>query len=362
MKLFETMTAEGHEEVVFWHDRASGLRAIVAIHDTTLGPSLGGTRMLPYPSEQVALEDVLRLSRAMTYKNAAAGLDFGGGKAVIIGDPAKDKSEALFRAYGRLVETLGGRYVTTTDVGTMTPDLDIIRSETTFVTGTSPAYGGSGDTSVLTGRTVYQGMRASADEAWGAPELRGRTVAVQGAGKVGWHLMELLHADGATLVVTDVNAKAAERAVVAFGARSVAPDALYDEACDVFSPNALGGSISEQNVPRLKCRIVCGGANNQLATPKDMQRLSDRGILYAPDFIVNSGGVINIADEAMGYNRDRAFAKGDAVFETTRRIFAIAREQQISTEAAAEHFAEERMRTLAGVHRTLVPNRSPIPR
>ncbi len=362
MQLFDEMSAAGHEQVVFWHDRASGLRAIVAIHDTTLGPGLGGTRMLPYASDREALTDVLRLSRAMTYKNAAAGLDFGGGKAVIIGDPAKGKSEALLRAYGRLVETLGGRYVTTTDVGTTTDDLNIIQRETRFVTGTAPAFGGSGDTSILTGHTVHLGMQAAAKVAWGTPDLSGRTIAVQGAGKVGRHLMALLHAEGARIVVCDMTEAYAQRAAEEFGARIVGIEEIYDVECDVFSPNALGASLNAQTIPRLRCRLVCGGANNQLARPEDAQRLEERGILYAPDFIVNSGGVINVAEETRGYNEGRAHVHADRVFETTLRIFAIAREQGVLTEQAAEQYAEERLRTLDAVHRPLVPGRSPIPR
>ncbi len=362
MELFEAMSSSGHEEVVFWRDRATGLRAIVAIHDTTLGPGLGGTRMYPYPSEQAALEDVLRLSEAMTYKNAAAGLDFGGGKAVIIGNPATNKSEALFRAYGRLIETLNGRYLTTTDVGTTTADLNIISSETRFVTGTAPSYGGSGDTSILTGLTVYLGMRAAAQVAWGSPELRGRTVALQGTGKVGWHLMELLRETGAKLVVTDVNAEQLNRVAAAFNAQVVGIDEIYDVPCDVFSPNALGGSINAGTVPRLRCSVVCGGANNQLATPEDCKRLQDRGILYAPDFIVNAGGVINIADEVNGYNAERAHARGELVFQTTLHVLAVARERGITTAAAAESYAKARISALNQVHSSYLAGHSPFPR
>ena len=362
MKLFEDMCFGGHEQVVFWSDPGTGLRAIVAIHDTTLGPGLGGTRMYPYASEHEALTDVLRLSRAMTYKNAAAGLDFGGGKAVIIGDSTKDKSEALMRSYGRLVETLNGRYVTTTDVGTTTNDLNIISLETRFVTGTSPAYGGSGDTSMLTGLTVYVGMRAAAKVKWGEPDLAGRTVAVQGTGKVGWHLMENLYAEGAKLIVTDVNREQVQNAASTFGARVVGTDEIYDVECDIFSPNALGASINYNTVPRLKCEIVCGGANNQLETPEDGEALARRGILYAPDFIVNSGGVINVADESLGYNAERARARGEGVFDTTLRILTQAKERGITPNEAAEAYAVSRIKLLNKVHSTFLPGHSPIPR
>jgi len=365
MDLFTSMAELGHEEVAFWRDRATGLRAIVAIHDTTLGPGLGGTRMYPYKTEHDALTDVLRLARAMTYKCAGAGLDFGGGKAVIIGDPATDKSEAFLRAYGRFIETLGGRYVTTTDVGTTVDDLNVISSETRFVTGTSPAFGGSGDTSILTGRTVFLGMKAAAQTVWGEPSLAGKTIAVQGAGKVGWHLMEALHGEGARLVVADVNQELARKAAAAFGARLVSVEKIYDVECDVFSPNALGASINAKTVPRLHCRIVCGGANNQLEREADGDRLAERGILFAPDFIVNCGGVINVADEAHGhdgYSAERAHARGELVFGTTLRVLQMAQEQGISPNAAAERYAKERMQQLNAVHRPLVPGRSPIPR
>jgi glutamate dehydrogenase/leucine dehydrogenase len=352
------MAAGGHEQVVFWRDRTTGLRAIVAIHDTTLGPALGGTRMYPYPSEAAALEDVLRLARAMTYKNAAAGLDHGGGKAVIIGDPAHDKSELLFRAYGRFVDSLGGRYITTTDVGTAVADLDIIRRETVHVAGCSPAMGGSGDTSLLTGVTVYRGMQAAAEAAWGDRSLRGRSVLVQGAGKVGWHVLEHLYAEGATLLVADVDQARAERAAAAFAARVVAPDAVFDTPCDIFSPNALGGVLNDETIPRLRCAVVCGGANNQLAEERHARALAARGILYAPDFIVNCGGVINVADELMGYNAERARARADAVYETTRRVFARAREAGITPEEAANQLAEERIRAIGAIHRGYVPRRA----
>jgi leucine dehydrogenase len=349
------MAEGGHEELVFWRDRVTGLRAIVAIHDTTLGPALGGTRMYPYPSEAAAVEDVLRLARAMTLKSAAAGLDVGGGKAVIIGDPARDKSEALFRAYGRMLESLGGRYITTTDVGTATADLDIIRRETRFVAGTSPALGGSGDTSILTGLTVYLGMRAAAYEAFGRDDLGKRTVLVQGAGKVGWQLMKRLRAENAVLIVCDVDAARARRAGEEFNARVIDPEAVWDTPCDILSPNALGAVLTKDTIPRLRCRVVCGGANNQLAEEHDAVLLQQRDILYAPDFIVNCGGVINAAEELHGYSEERATARAQQVYETTRRVFAIARAKGITTEEAAVHYAEDRIRTIGDIHRTWVP-------
>lgn len=352
---FEQMAAAGHEQIVFWRDRTTGLRAIVAIHDTTLGPALGGTRMYPYPSEAAALEDVLRLSRAMTYKNAAAGLDVGGGKAVIIGDPARDKSEALFRAFGRLLESLGGRYVTTTDVGTTVPDLDIIRHETVHVTGCSPAMGGSGDTSIMTGVTVHRGMRAAAEVAWGSRSLAGRTVLVQGAGKVGRQLMGHLRDEGAVLLVADVDETVAARAAAEYGARVIPLEAVFDTECDILSPNALGAVLNDATIPRLRCAIVCGGANNQLAEERHGRALEQRGILYAPDFIVNCGGVINVAEELLGYNPERALARAERVYETALRVFARARQSGITTEQAANLLAEQRIRTLGEIHKTFVP-------
>jgi leucine dehydrogenase len=274
---------------------------------------------------------------------------------VIIGDPARDKSEALFRAYGRMLETLGGRYVTTTDVGTTVPDLDIIRRETRFVTGTSPALGGSGDTSILTGLTVYLGMKAAALEAFGRDDLGKRTVLVQGAGKVGWQLMKRLRAENAVLIVCDVDVERARRAGEEFNARVIDSDAVYDTLCDILSPNALGGGLNSETIPRLRCRVVCGGANNQLAEEGDAALLQKREILYAPDFIVNCGGVINAAEEMHGYSDERATARAQHVYETTRRIFAVARADGITTEEAAVRYAEDRIRTIGDLHRTWMP-------
>jgi leucine dehydrogenase len=355
-KPFEQMQADGHEELIFWRDRVTGLRAIVAIHDTTLGPALGGTRMYPYPSEAAALEDALRLAAAMTLKSAAAGLDVGGGKAVIIADPATDKSEALFRAYGRMLESLGGRYVTTTDVGTTTADLDVVARETRYVAGTSPAMGGSGDTSILTGLTVYLGMKASAKEAFGRDDLGKRTIAVSGVGKVGWQLCKRLRAENAVLAVADVDPDRARRAGEEFNARVVDIDEVWDVPCDVLSPNALGAVLNDETIPRLRCRIVCGGANNQLAEERHAAMLQARGILYAPDFIVNSGGVINVAEELHGYSEERATARAQQVYDTTRRIFEIAGAEQITTEEAAVRYAQQRIRTIGDLHRTFVPH------
>jgi valine dehydrogenase (NAD+) len=338
-------TSSGHEQVVFCQDPASGLRAIIAIYSTALGPSLGGTRFYPYESETAALADVLDLSRAMAYKNALAGLDLGGGKAVIWGDPNKIKTESLLRAYGRFVQSLGGRYYTACDVGTYTPDMDIVAKETRFVTGRSVEHGGCGDSSVLTALGVFQGMRAAAEHLWGAPTLSGRRVGLAGVGKVGRWLTDHLIADGADVVVTDVNQDAV-RAV-----RTAHPqvDSVTDTAelvasdIDVYAPCALGGALNDETVPALRAKIVAGGANNQLAHPGVEKALVERGILYAPDYVVNSGGVIQVADEIHGFNFDRAKARAEKIFGTTRQILEVAAAEGVPPSAAADRLAEQRM-------------------
>lgn len=352
-----TMVAGGYEQIVFCHDRASSLRAIIAIHDTRLGPALGGIRMRPYPSEEDALQDVLRLSRAMTYKSALAGLDLGGGKSVIIGDSRTQKTEALFRAMGRQIEALGGRYICATDVGTTAQDLLAVRRETRHVTGLPEAWGGLGDTSVLTGMTVYLGMKAAAAEVWGDESLAGRRVVVQGAGKVGLHLMEHLQREGALIAVADVAEDSARRAAEQFGARIVSTDSVYDEPCDVFSPNALGGVLNDDTIPRLRCRIVCGGANNQLADPRHGDVLHRHGILYAPDYLVNSGGVISAESEVLHAPRARAESVAQGVRETAHRVFALARERSITPLAAADRLAEQRIDQVARVRASFLPAR-----
>ena len=335
-----------HEQVVFCHDAASGLRAIIALHSTALGPGLGGTRFYPYASTDEALRDVLNLSRGMTYKNALAGLDLGGGKAVIIGDPATAKTEQLLRAYGRFVESLNGRYYTACDVGTYSEDMDVVARESRFVTGRTTAHGGAGDSSVLTAYGVFQGMRASAEATWGEPSLAGRTVGIAGVGKVGRHLVRHLTDDGATVVVTDVNAEAVLRVREEFPSSKVvaSTDDLLAEQLDVYSPNALGGALTDDVVETLTARIVCGGANNQLAHAGVEKRLEERGILYAPDYCVNSGGVIQVADELEGFSFDRAQQRASGIFETTRRVFALAKSDGVPPAIAADRLAERRIR------------------
>jgi valine dehydrogenase (NAD+) len=354
-----TVFATDHEEVVFCHDRASGLRAIIAIYSTALGPSLGGTRFYPYESEADALADVLNLSRGMAYKNALAGLDHGGGKAVIWGDPGTDKSEALLRAYGRFVESLGGRYVTACDVGTYVHDMDVVARESSYVTGRSAAEGGAGDSSVLTAWGVFQGMRACAERKWGSASLAGRRVGVAGVGKVGRHLVDHLVTEGAEVIVTDVQPGAVAAVIATHPqVRTVADaDALVRTPLDVYAPCALGGALSDDVVDVLTAPVVCGAANNQLAHPGVEKILADRGVLYAPDYVVNSGGVIQVADEYRGYVAERARTKATAIFDTTRSIFAAAAEEGVPPAVAADRLAERRMAEVGRLRGILVPGR-----
>jgi valine dehydrogenase (NAD+) len=336
---------DGHEQVVFGNDPDTGLRAIIAIYSTALGPSLGGTRFYPYLDEDAALTDVLRLAKAMAYKSAVAGLDLGGGKAVIIGDPARDKSEALLRAYGRLVESLGGRYVTACDVGTYPADMAVVARETRWATGTDPVEGGSGDSGVLTAHGTYRALEACVEELWDAPSLRGRHVAIQGVGKVGRRLAAAVHEAGGRVTVADIDEEATSACAERYGAEVVSVDKIHAVDADVFSPNALGAVLNDETIPELGCRVVAGAANNQLAQPHHADALADAGILYAPDYVVNAGGVIQVADELRpgGYSEVRARARADQIGPRLRHIFAIAREQGITTAAAADHFAERRM-------------------
>ena len=343
MSVFDHMTEVGHEEVVFASDRTSGLRAIIAIHSTVLGPALGGTRWYPYASEDDALRDVMRLSSAMTAKAAVAGIDFGGGKAVVIGDPAA-KTDAQLGAYGRAVDRLRGRYITTTDMGTTTAEMDRLRAVTRYVVGLSPERGGGGDTSVLTGRTIVSGMRAALQVAFGDGRLAGRHVVVSGVGKVGARVARELAARGARVTVADVRTAAAESLARELGAETVAPERAHTTACDVFSPNALGKVLTARTIPQLHCRVVCGGANNQLEhDPESAALLAARGIVYAPDYVVNSGGVINAGVEWEGYDAARAAALADRVYDTTLAILEHARAAGITTAEAAARRVEERL-------------------
>lgn len=348
-----------HEQVVFANDPATGLKAVIAIHSTALGPALGGTRFHPYATTADAVRDVLDLSRGMSYKAALAGLDLGGGKAVIIGDPATLKSEALLRAYGRHVQSLGGRYYTACDVGTFSADMDHIARESSFVTGRTVARGGAGDSSVLTAYGVFQGMRAAATAAWGGPSLEGRTVGVAGVGKVGHHLVRHLVEDGATVVVADVSADAVARVRDELpGVRVVAStDALVAEQLDVYAPCALGGAITDEVVETLSARIVCGAANNQLAHPGVEKALEERGILYAPDYCVNAGGLIQVADELEGFSFERAQQRASGIFDTTLRVLEHAASDGVPPAIAADRLAERRMREVGRLRGMWLPAR-----
>lgn len=352
--VFSSMSLLGHEQVSFFSDENSGLRAIIAIHSTALGPALGGCRMWPYASDQAALEDALRLSRAMTYKNAVMGLNLGGGKAVIIGDPRKHKSEQLFRTFGRFVECLGGRYITAEDVGTTCDDMDYIKMETNYVAGLRHT---SGDPSPVTAFGVYRGMKACARWRFGSESLKGRTVVVQGLGHVGFNLVRHLVDEGANVIGCDLYPDRVEAAVREFGIRVVDPEAVFDQECDIFSPCALGGVINDSTVGRLKCAVVAGAANNQLAEPRHARMLEERGILYAPDFVINGGGVINCALELEpgGYNRERAYSRAASIYDKLIRVFEIARDRGVTTHRAAEMLAEERIKAVSAVKRIWIP-------
>lgn len=343
MDLFESVTSLGHEQVVFCHEPSCGYYGIIAIHDTTLGPALGGTRFWQYASTKEAITDALRLSRGMTYKAAVAGLNLGGGKAVIIGDNRRSDREALFRAHGRFVETLGGRYITAEDVGTSPADMEFVRRETNHVAG---LQGLSGDPSPVTGYGVYMGMKAAAKRRWGSDSLTGKTVLVQGCGKVAYYLSSHLHAEGATLVVTDIDAERVKRVVTEFGAKSVAPDAIYDHPGDIYAPCALGATVNDDTLARLKVEVICGGANNQLAEERHGAQLEEQGLLYAPDYVVNGGGLINVYGEIEGWPMERAKRKAQEIFDTVLRIFDLAQKTKIPSYQAADRLAEERIQAV----------------
>ncbi|MGI9017006.1 MAG: Glu/Leu/Phe/Val family dehydrogenase [Euzebya sp.] len=336
---------DGHEQVVYGHDPASGLRCIIAIHSTALGPALGGTRMYPYASETDALIDVLRLSKGMSYKAACAGLDLGGGKAVIIGDPAVDKSESLLRAYGRMVQSLNGRYVTACDVGTYSADMALVGRETRWATGAAVVEGGSGDSGVMTALGTYVGIKAAVEFVFGDDDLAGRHVAIQGVGKVGRRLAEHLHGEGCKLTVADVNPAAVADCAERYAAEVVDVDDVHAVDADVFSPNALGAVINPDTLPQLQCAIVAGAANNQLSTDEDGVALAQRGILYAPDYVINAGGIIQVGDELHpgGYSDARVVARVTQIGPRLRQIFDQAKGAGIPTAAAADLVAEQRI-------------------
>ncbi|WP_019122868.1 Glu/Leu/Phe/Val dehydrogenase dimerization domain-containing protein [Brevibacillus massiliensis] len=356
MQIFDYLQRYDYEQLVFCQDENSGLKAVIAIHDTTLGPALGGLRMWPYRTEEEAIVDALRLARGMTYKNAAAGLNIGGGKTVIIGDPKKDKSEALFRALGRYIQGLNGRYITAEDVGTSVADMDLIHLETDYVTGVSPEFGSSGNPSPMTAYGVYRGMKAAAKIAFGSDSLSGKVVAIQGVGNVASSLCKHLHEEGADLIVTDINQENVDRAVADFGAKAVGVNEIFSVDCDVFSPCALGAVINDDTIPLLKAKVIAGSANNQLKEERHGDIISEMGIVYAPDYVINAGGVINVADELQGYNRERALKKVEAIYNTILDVFEIAERERIPSYRAADRLAEERIASVAKSRSTFLRN------
>jgi leucine dehydrogenase len=347
MNVLEAAASFGHEQIVFCHDAAADYKAIIAIHSTVLGPAGGGTRLLRYASEEDALRDALRLSRGMTYKNAVAGLPLGGGKAVILANGGHQDRERLFRAHGRFVERFGGRFITGEDVGTSVADMDFIRQETKNVTGLAHI---SGDPSPWTARGVLRAIQASARQRWGSESLAAKTVAIQGCGNVGFHLARLLAGEGARLVIADVDPQRVRQVVQETSAEAVEPEAIYDAKADVFAPCALGGAINDETLPRLKVGIVAGAANNQLLEDRHGRALEDRGILYAPDFVANAGGVISSTVDLLGWTQAQAAEKIDAIYDTVLSVFSIAGREGIPTSEAANRLAEERLR--AGRPRT----------
>jgi leucine dehydrogenase len=349
MQLFETISTMGHEQLALCYDQSSGYRGIIAIHSTVLGPALGGTRFWRYATDEEAIVDALRLARGMTYKNAVAGLNLGGGKSVIIGDNRAADRELIFRAHGRFVESLGGRYITAEDVGTSTADMDFVHMETDYVSGLA---GRSGDPSPVTAHGVFRAIQASAKERWGSDDITGRTVAIQGCGHVGHFLAKELHQAGARLIVTDIDRERVKRVVGELGAAEVAPDEIYGVAADVFAPCALGAIINDATVPRLQCEIVAGAANNQLLEERHGDMLEERDILYAPDYVANAGGVINVYSELAGWTSTRAFRKADEIHDTILRVYAIAKADGVPTYLAADRLAEQRIQAVGSMVRT----------
>jgi leucine dehydrogenase len=350
--LFSRLQSYDHEQIVVCSEPSIGLKAIIAIHDTTLGPALGGTRMWNYNNEQEAIRDVLRLSRGMTYKASISGLNLGGGKAVIIGDSRTDKNESLFRAFGRYVNRLGGRYITAEDVGISVQDMEWVNMETKYVTGTPKATGGSGDPSPVTAYGVYMGMKASAKKAYGSDSLEGKRIAIQGAGHVSWHLAYYLSKENTRLYISDIHDDKANAVADQTGAEVVDPHSIYGIDVDIFSPCALGGVVNDDTVPQFKCNIIAGAANNVLEEEdKHGTILMDEGILYAPDYVINAGGLINVASELEGYNETRARENASRIYDTILDIMNYSEDNGMPTYAASNILAEKRLRNVAKVHK-----------
>jgi leucine dehydrogenase len=351
MNLLEAVSEQGHEQIVHFSDRESGLKCIVGIHSTALGPALGGLRMWPYAIEDDALRDVLKGSRAMTYKTALAGLNFGGGKAVLIGNPENDKSEALLRAVGRSIDSLGARFIVSEDIGTTVDDMDCIRQETDRVLGVHPVYGGSGDPSQFTALGTLHGIRACLERRFGNGDVGRASYAVQGVGGVGYHLVQLLRTAGAKVFVADINQERVEQVVDETRTEAVPMHQIYDVDATVFAPCAMGGVINEETVPRLKCQIVAGGANTQLESNECATQLEKRGILYAPDYAINAGGLMNLSVELEGYSEERARHRVASIGKIMRRIFERAERDSIPSWQAADRLAEERIQSIGRIRR-----------
>lgn len=347
MKKFDYMEKYDYEQLVFCYDETSGLKAVICIHDTTLGPALGGTRMWVYEDEDEAILDALRLGRGMTYKAAAAGLNLGGGKTVIIGDSKKDKSEELWRAFGRYVQSLNGRYITAEDVGTSVEDMDYVAMETDYVTGLS---GTSGDPSPVTAYGVYMGMKACAQEAYGNDSLEGKVVAVQGLGHVGYYLCKHIFEEGGKLIVTDIDQDLVDRIVTEFGATAVSPDEIYGVECDIYAPCALGATVNDETIPQLKCRIIAGAANNVLKEERHGDIINEKGIIYGPDYVINAGGLINVYHELMGYDPEVVMRDVKKIYDRILKVIEISKRDNIPTYKAADIMAEERIEKMGRVH------------
>ncbi len=349
--LFGTVAQMGHEQVVFCYDEATGLKSIIAIHNTTLGPALGGTRMWNYTSEQEALTDVLRLSRGMTFKASISGLNLGGGKAVIIGDAKTMKTEAFMRRFGKFVNSLSGKYITAEDVNMKTADMEFISMETKHVTGLPESMGGGGDPSPVTAYGTFVGMKAAAKKVYGNDSLANKKVVVQGVGQVGMNLVEHLVKENAQVYITDISDEKVKALAQKFGVKAVAMDAVYDLDVDIYAPCALGATLNDNTIPRLKCSIVAGAANNQLKDEvKHGYMLIDRGITYAPDFLINAGGLINVYNEYLGnYNRARVFEQAEGIYTTCLNIINYAEKEKINTQEAAIKLAEKRIEEVGRV-------------
>lgn len=351
MLSFERLYKDGHEEVIFFSDSSCNLKAIVAIHNTTLGPALGGTRMWPYESEEEAINDVLRLSKGMTYKAAVSGLNLGGGKAVIIGDPKVDKSEALFRSYGRFLESLNGRYITAEDVNIGVQDIEHVFTETSNVCGVAKIHGGSGNPSPYTAKGVFRGIEASCMQVWGDRSPKGKTVALQGAGSVGRYLAKFLDEAGAKVIACDIND--ANLALLKESVPSVeicGVNDIYDVDCDIYAPCALGATVNDSTIDRLKCKIVAGAANNQLAEDRHGEILRSKGILYAPDYLINAGGLMNVSIEFEGWSDSKSSRMVDTIYDTTLKIFSISEEQNIPVNKATDVLAESRIESIKNIN------------